>query len=140
MLRSRKSHHSYETYLKTHPKLECVFCHPKPEVIIEQTEHMLVLRNIFPYELWDFGIVTDHLMAIPKRHIIWLDELSDAEMLDYMKLVAKYEKKGYNLYARSDLNKVAKSVAHEHMHLIKTKGPRRRQVIFTRKPYVLWHR
>jgi diadenosine tetraphosphate (Ap4A) HIT family hydrolase len=107
---------------------------------MEQNASMMIVRNKFPYELWDFGEVADHLMLIPKRHVHSLVEMSDAEKLDYINMLGEWEEKGYNVYARTDLNKIAKSVAHQHTHLIKTTGTRRKFVIYANKPYFLWHR
>lgn len=138
--RSRHENTAYRRFrhsLRDKPADYCVFC---DEANIEaqkigESAHAYVLFNRFRYSLWDHQSVTDHLMIVPKKHVTHLSELDDHEQLDIMKLAADYEAKGYNLYARASVNK-AKSVSHQHTHLIKTTGRPRRLLIYAEKPYV----
>jgi len=80
--------------------------------------------------------VTDHLMIVPKKHVESLHDLTSKEKIDIIDLIATYEKKGYNVYAREKGN-ATKSVPHQHTHLIKTKNKRASFVLYLRKPYFL---
>lgn len=104
---------------------------------LAETEHCLVISNLFSYSYWDDCRVTEHMMIIPKRHVVSLAELAEDEKLDYMNLAAKYEAEGYSLYARSPGN-TTKSVAHQHTHLIKIDNYQRRFMLYLRKPHILW--
>ncbi len=65
----------------------CFLCHDlaHPEadeenLVVWRTERSLVVLNQFPYN-------NGHLLVAPARHIADLDEASEAEMLELMKLV-----------------------------------------------------
>ncbi|MDO5344030.1 MAG: hypothetical protein Q4F02_03945 [Candidatus Saccharibacteria bacterium] len=62
--------------------------------------------------------------------------LTDEERLDYMQQVGRFADEGYSLYARAPGN-VTGSVAHQHMHLIKTDNKRKKFLFFLRKPHVV---
>lgn len=87
--------------------------------------------------MWEMLDVTEHLLVVPKRHALSLDELTDEEKLDHMNILASYEAKGYNIYARS-VDSTTRSVAHQHTHLIKASGRRAKIVLFFQKPYFLF--
>jgi diadenosine tetraphosphate (Ap4A) HIT family hydrolase len=139
VLRSRKLHQAYLKHRKTHPSKECVFCNPDPVQVVEDSSRVYVIRNIFPYDLWDFKQVHDHLMIVPKHHVDAIGNLTKAEQADFMEMLSKYEAKGYNYYGRASNNPI-KSITHQHTHLIKTDGPNRKFAVYLKKPYVLWHR
>ena len=82
--------------------------------------------------------VTDHLLLIPKRHAKSLAELNSKERTDHINIMAEYEAKGYNIYARG-ANSIMRSVAkHQHTHLIKIKNGKKAWFsLFLRKPYLL---
>jgi ATP adenylyltransferase len=98
---------------------------------------MLVVKNIYGYTVWELMDVQDHLMIMPKRHVESIFEFTKQEKTETIELIAEYEKKGYNTYARARDN-IIKSVPHQHTHLIKTKNKHARFFIFSRKPYFIW--
>lgn len=106
--------------------------------ILEEYDHSRLIRNLFPYDIWEYHDVVDHLMIIPKRHVRSLSELEDVELTEIMKHLATYEAKDYNIYARSIDSKHRTVVAHQHTHLIKldVKGPK--LSIFLKRPYFLF--
>jgi diadenosine tetraphosphate (Ap4A) HIT family hydrolase len=116
----------------------CAFCELETDrEIVEQTQHAIVLHNKFPYDLWELIDVTEHLMVIPKRHVKSLSELDDAELLDLMRVIAAYESKNYNVYARS-IDSVMRSVPlHQHTHLINTSGKPPKAAFYFKKPHVV---
>jgi len=71
------------------------------------------------------------------RHVESLSELNDKEKIEMIEVLAKYEKQGYNIYAREKDNKI-KTVPHYHVHLIKIESKKPRAFLFIRKPYFTW--
>lgn len=120
----------------------CVFCQladNDTSQIISTYQHCMVIKNLFGYDVWDDHGVEEHLMIIPKRHVDSLADLSKEELADYMKILIKYEKLGYSIYARSPGN-ITKSVVHQHTHLIKIDNKRKTFKIYLRRPHILWMR
>jgi diadenosine tetraphosphate (Ap4A) HIT family hydrolase len=115
----------------------CRFCTIKPaeDQFISATKFFNVIKNAFPYSIWDSQRVTDHLMITPKQHTDNLDVLEGAAQQEYVMLLAKYEKLGYNIYARAPSSTI-KTVVHQHTHLIKTDKKTIRAVLLLRKPYI----
>ena len=103
---------------------------------IAETAHAFIVPNRVFYDLWELRTVTNHLLVIPKRHVRSLSELTKAERLDIMNVLADYEGNDYNVYARA-VNSLQRSVAHQHTHLIKTGTRQGRFSIFLKKPYFL---
>jgi len=133
MFRYRKSTKQY----KKHRDPVCPFCHPQKENILAETEHTRVIRNLFPYDLWEFRDVNEHYMVIPKRHVKSLIELSPTEQAELMKVIAEFEGNDFNIYARSS-NSVQRTIPlHQHTHLIKTGRKQARIGIYANKPYFL---
>lgn len=140
MFRSRREKLEYDRYRKTLKGGECSFCElTKQRSLIRETKHFCVVKNIFPYSLWDYCRVTDHVMIVPKRHIVTLAKLTDGEKAEYVDLVQSLEESGYNIYARpADSN--IKTVPHLHTHGIKTDNRRVRLLLFLSRPYlrIIW--
>jgi diadenosine tetraphosphate (Ap4A) HIT family hydrolase len=142
-MRSRKHARQYKKYQQAiKHNVECVFCAldaADPQYVSE-TVHFKVIRNRFPYVLWDAQRVVDHLMLVPRQHTDTLKTLSPKESKEYVELISDFENKGYNIYARSPRSSL-KSVLHQHTHLIKVEPrSRRRVVITTAKPFVRFAR
>jgi hypothetical protein len=134
--RSRKEEKKYKKHLKHFGVDACAFCpiQKDSDQFIEETAHFKVIKNIFAYSLWDGQSVTDHLMVTLKKHTDNLASMTTKEKVDYVDLIEKYEKLGYNIYARAPTSKI-KSISHQHTHLIKTKGNAKRLIFLLRKPY-----
>jgi diadenosine tetraphosphate (Ap4A) HIT family hydrolase len=98
-----------------------------------------VVKNKYPYLLWDGQRVTDHIMIVPKKHCYLLGEFSAPEFREYVKLVAEYDKKGYSTYARGK-DSSARSIHHQHTHLIRTDNRPLRFLVFFGRPYRFWYR
>jgi len=136
--RSRKEMLKYRKYRKTlNPKDNCVFCSPKERGnrTVQETKNFWVLRNIFPYSHWDSQGVSDHLMIVPKVHIVSLSNLKSHEIIEYFELMSSYELQGYNIYARPPISSM-KSVVHQHTHLIKLDGVSKKLFLYAKKPYI----
>lgn len=139
--RSRKEEQIYKKYYK---KLQagpsankCVFCSIKSnsDQIVEETKYFKIMYNIFPYSIWDSEPIISHLMIVPKMHTDKLGKLPAPAGKELLKLIDAYEDKGYNLYARAPGSKI-KSITHQHSHLIKPGGKRKKFIFFTRIPYI----
>jgi diadenosine tetraphosphate (Ap4A) HIT family hydrolase len=117
----------------------CTFCHEltgdKPNVIAEN-DTMFIIPNRVSYDMFEGQRVADHLMVLPKRHVEMMADFTDAEKRDQMSIMADYEKEGYDIYARG-VGNIARSVKHQHTHLIKTVNKRARFIFFLDKPYIL---
>lgn len=96
-----------------------------------------MVHNLTYYDLWEARDVTEHLLVIPKRHAVSMAELSQAERLDIINIIAFYEAKGYNVYARGAMSP-SKSVPHQHTHLIKTADRPAKAIVYVQRPLLLW--
>lgn len=135
MYRTRKTVLKYAAYLRTRSKTVCDFCDRARLDIIKEFKNTLIIRNRFPYSHWDMFNVVDHIMLIPKRHLVSLTELNEAEKLEYIRVLGEYEDQGYSIYARS-FDSGMRTVGHQHTHLIKTDGASgHKWLMYLRKPY-----
>jgi len=135
--RSRKEEKIYKKHLKSTNRNDCAFCIIKKgnRQLVEETNNFKIIKNIFAYSLWDGQKVTDHMMITPKKHTDSLANMQPKEKIEYVDLVEKYEKLGYNIYSRAPSSAI-KSIAHQHTHLIKTEGDSKRFIFLLRKPYI----
>lgn len=136
MYRWRRNHKQYLNQIKKPGG--CQFCDPA-EIdyrLIEQTEHVNVIPHHIPYDVWEHHKVLECLMVIPKRHVSSFGQMKDEETLDLIKLIARYEKNGYNVYARAS-NSPRRSQGHQHTHLIKIDDKEPRFTALLTKPYWL---
>jgi ATP adenylyltransferase len=133
---SNKSRRRYNGF----PKHDgCDFCQPETNSagIVEESEYCYVIKNRSFYTQWEMSKVIDHLMVIPKRHVLSLSHLKTEEMTDIMTVIARYEGDHYDVFARSPGSKT-RSVPHQHTHLIKTDHKPARGMFSWRRPYILW--
>jgi diadenosine tetraphosphate (Ap4A) HIT family hydrolase len=141
MDRSRKRYLDYMRQLaKRDPNGQrCDFCHPEEaHVRIKEThQNFYTSYNTFAYTQWELRSVTEHLLLVPKRHATAIEELTDEERTDFAQLVGRYEKAGYDIFARAP-SSTSRTVTHQHTHLIRTTNKRARGVFFWSKPYILW--
>lgn len=129
--RDRKTQKQYVDHVQKQPKDSgCPFCvfTPQHDEVVRDEELFWVARNSFPYATWDGLYVDEHLMLIPKRHTVSVGTFTDSERSAFAKLVGEYENNGYSIYGRAAEN-AAKSVAHQHTHLLKI-TPRRVNTLF----------
>ena len=109
-------------YLRKHKK--CIFCgnttrHPKTKYLIHRSLHSFSILNLFPYN-------NGHVMIAPYRHVKSLEYLTDAELVDLMKLVnstkAVIDKKlkpdGYNIGLNIGRVGGAGFAGHVHIHVV----------------------
>ncbi len=125
---SRKVHYASSS--------NCPFCKKGQVKVIESGKDFRIVKNTYGYSYWEFMDVVDHLMIVPKRHVENMSDFSDKECAEVVRFMAKYEKLGYNVYAREKYN-VIKSVPHQHTHLIKTTNKKSSFFIYIRRPYIV---
>lgn len=130
----------YRTTGKSQKK-ECVFCAYNDENsgIVDNTKHFWIVKNAFPYDLWDDLDVLEHLMIVPHAHTESLATLPEAAIVEYGKLLARYEDAGFSFYARAQ-TVITKSVPHQHTHLIKLDNKQKKAIFYLKKPYMLWYK
>ena len=133
MFRYRKAEKQY----KNRKDNVCPFCQPLPEYLVAETPHCFVVKSMFPYELWEFRDVTEHLLVVPKRHVRSFADLSQEERHELMDLIATYESENYNIYARSSFSVQRSIPLHQHTHLIKTGDKHARAAFYAKKPYII---
>lgn len=138
--RSRSVSKKYKKYLQNiaaNGGDECGLClvQPGDSQFIVQTEHFKVVHARFPYTMWDDHKVAEHIMIVPKAHIMRLSDLDKDQAHELMQLAAVYEKQGYNVYARATQSK-GRTIPHQHTHLIKNVGPRHRLIFFIKRPLI----
>jgi diadenosine tetraphosphate (Ap4A) HIT family hydrolase len=107
--------------------------------VVQSTRYFWIVKNIFPFDVWDTAAVKDHLMLVPKRHVDSLKHFNEDEQTSFAKLVGEYDAQGYALYARPR-GSAHKTVAHQHSHLIALDQRKKSLLIFLRKPYLLIHK
>lgn len=119
---------------------ECAFCDlkkpSKADEIIQTYNHFWLIKNIYPYDMWDDQNVIDHIMLTPMRHVESIGDMNSDELVEYAQIVAEYEKLGYSVYARSFKNSI-KSVPHQHTHFIKLDGQEFSFLLYTKNPHIL---
>lgn len=132
--RSRKEEMQYKAHRRQVNSSVCEFCTPLPDQLVKTTDNFKIIRNKFPYSIWDGQAVSDHLMIVPLVHTDSVANFPDETIKEYFQLLKAYEAEGYNTYARAPQSKI-KSVTHQHTHLIKTEGRAKRFVLLIRKPF-----
>ena len=137
--RSRKAELRYRDYLKhhVHAKNICVFCDIEEgsSQIIKEYTLFRVITNAFPYTLWDSCTVTEHSMIVPIQHVQSMSKFTKQEFIEYDRIVAAYEKNGYDIYTRGASSSM-KSIPHQHTHLIKTDNKKIKSLFYIDKPLV----
>lgn len=114
----------------------CVFCNLETEHIVEEYDMFFIIKNIYPYYLWDLKEVEDHFLVVPKKHAQGFEHLEDDHMSEYTKIITIYSSNGYDTFTRTSKSS-RKTQPHLHTHLIKTKGDIKKKLTFTEKPYKL---
>ena len=133
--RSTNEENNYRKYLKNENDSSCPFCsidinHPQ---YIEETKYFKIIKNKFPYSIWDGAKVKEHIMLVPIRHIGSLSQVNAGEANDFANILSQYEKQNYNFYGRTHSSNV-KSVVHQHTHLLKLGERQHKFVLMLRKP------
>ncbi len=138
--RKRREQLAYDRMPKT---TGCPFCepdnkllNPRPRKVLQETPHMQVVSNMFPYHVWEHLDVVDHLLIVPKRHISSMADLTPSERKDMINIFCEYEAEGYSNYTRAP-QAVSRSLPHIHTHLIKSGTKKPRFSLVMRKPYIL---
>lgn len=103
----------------------CLFCraartqHPDMDHVFARTRHAVALLNLYPYN-------NGHAMVAPIRHVRSLEALSDAALVDIMKLVVKTQRQlaqtlgpeGFNIGINVGRVAGAGIVDHIHIHIV----------------------
>lgn len=114
----------------------CYFCNPEPKIIVDKLNNFYIMKNNFPYDIWDSQKVKKHLLIVSKEHLSNLSSKDKNLLSEYSYLINKYLKQGYDIFTRSTKS-ASRSQAHFHTHLIKTSGKTVTSLNFNSKPYKL---
>ena len=103
-------------YIKGPKSDRCIFCDPDPAHVVERGENCFTILNTYPY-------APGHVMVAPFRHVAELEELTDEEMLELMRLARRavaaqrtaMTPDGFNVGL--NLGKVAGAGIADHLHL-----------------------
>ena len=99
----------------------CPFCDREEDMLVKDGTLMYVRKNRFPYNMWDWRKVEEHLMVIPKRHIECMGDLTFFEEHELQSIIKEYIRDGYDIYTRNQKS-ANRSQPHLHTHMIKTTG------------------
>ena len=108
-------------YILGKKKRGCFFCNElkekksKENLILYQGEHVFVVMNKYPY-------TNGHLMVVPKRHCLSLEQLDNNELKEFFDLLktsvralkASFHPHGFNI--GMNIGKVA-GAGEDHLHL-----------------------
>lgn len=96
----------------------CPFCDNLGErIMLRETSTMIVVKNDFPYQVFDGLPVSHHILLVPRRHTAVLDDFDEQEIHDYWHLVSEYHLQGYSFMTRSAKSTNRSVPAHLHTHL-----------------------
>ncbi len=107
------------------PAPDCIFC----KIIAGQIPSMRVLETKSTLAFMDIGPLAEaHLLVIPKRHYVRLDEMSEQEIGDVTALLPRLarivvkvtEAEGYNILQNNG-PVAGQAVDHVHFHVIPRK-------------------
>lgn len=118
--RSAEVNKKYNEFLGSHNN--CSFCiigqSESINEILEENRYFWVIKNAFPYAVWDGRKVIEHLLIVPKQHIVSFSEMTNKQRKSMVKIINKYDQLEYSFMERCASNK-EKSMPHQHTHLIK---------------------
>jgi ATP adenylyltransferase len=109
-------------YIKAPKTGECIFCtalEKEKELVIDHTEHALILMNTFPYN-------AGHVMIAPTRHVAEFEALTAEELSDITTLMQKCIKAlkkamtpdGFNVGINLGAVAGAGFKDHVHVHIV----------------------
>jgi ATP adenylyltransferase len=112
-------------YIYLRKSARCIFCGAKNEKdcrkrhIVEKSAHSFAMLNLYPYN-------NGHVMVAPYRHVDSLEKLSDAQIMDLMRLVnriklridKKMKPHGYNIGVNVGKIAGAGFAGHLHIHIV----------------------
>jgi diadenosine tetraphosphate (Ap4A) HIT family hydrolase len=110
----------YHDYLQTFSQdTYCPFCNFNPQELIAESKYFVIIASRAPYS-------PDHLLIVPKRHVIFLQELKKAELKELRTLTEQWNTKlhqhhkSINILLRDTMSErgKGKSINHLHLHLI----------------------
>lgn len=93
--------------------------------VIASTATMSIVKNDFPYYMFDGRTVSEHIMLLPKRHVAMLADFTPEETKEYWQLYQQYDRDGYNSMTRPTGNSRRSIPGHVHTHLFKLNNDRR---------------
>ena len=111
-------------YIEKEKGDECIFCRIPSEDPSRDRDNLLLYRGSKTYIVLNrYPYNNGHLMIVPYRHIAWLDEMDEGEILELFKLTnvsiktlsQALKPHGYNLGI--NLGRVAGAGIEDHFHI-----------------------
>ena len=115
----------YQYISKSGEPGECIFCaaargeRDQDSLIVHRAERNFVILNRFPY-------TNGHIMVVPYEHVATLEDLSDAALVELIRLARQSEKHLRAIYRPEGLNlgiNIGRSAGagiadHVHLHIL----------------------
>ncbi|OGY09713.1 MAG: hypothetical protein A2700_00570 [Candidatus Blackburnbacteria bacterium RIFCSPHIGHO2_01_FULL_44_64] len=134
MYRTTSKEVTYQNSRKTEEG--CYFCNPIPESIVKTFKNFYVAKNNYPYDIWDYLEVSEHLLLVPKAHMTGFKGMDKDSREEYFNVITDYSEQGYDVFTRAT-NSLIKTQPHLHTHLIKRTQKRIKNLKYQKDPYNL---
>jgi diadenosine tetraphosphate (Ap4A) HIT family hydrolase len=103
---------------KFDPNNPCLFCNPKPEEILAETQHALLIQDSSP-------VSPGHCLVVPRQHIKTFFDCSEEQNRNFRELILqakeimdkRHSPDGYNIGCNNE-QAAGQSVFHLHIHII----------------------
>lgn len=137
--RTMRSQRAYNKYRQSAVFQDCVFCASQELEVTKEYQYFRLTPSKFKYEIWDDHLVEEHLLLVPKRHLIQLNDFSADEKAEYLTLVGQFEADGYSFYSRAPSD-TARSVTHFHTHFLRMSPEAIGSMVYVNKPHIMLYR
>lgn len=119
--RTKEIEDKYQKFLKTISEDYCPFCkNLDKESIVLKFSNWIVVKNSFPYNIFEDEKVLDHLLFTPIRHVSCMEDLTWLEQNDFWHISEKLPNFIEYVLIRNKI-KDQSVKGHLHFHLLKTK-------------------
>jgi hypothetical protein len=119
--RSPKMHAAYlkqmEQTRQNAASTACALC-DKGRTVVQEHGPIRVIKNDYPYAVFQGMPVREHLMVITARHVGGLSELTYEEAAVYWRICAEYSGRDYTLFTQAATKSQRSIPGHIHTHLI----------------------
>lgn len=136
--RSYRIQKAYERQLKgsIRKTKRCNLCDEGEDRSLDRSTKLFwIIRNNYPYSLWDSSRVKEHLMIVPKRCVDSISSFNSEELQEFGQLLQKFESKDFNFYGRNSRSSI-KTISHQHTHLLQINNLRIRFIFYLKKPRI----
>lgn len=116
--RSPEAYDTYNKYLQlAGTGSTCALCEDT-RIVVEEKGPIRVIKNDYPYAVFQGLPVEDHLMVVTRRHVSELSDLTYEEAAIYWRFCAEFSKRSYSLFTQAATKSQRSIPGHVHTHLI----------------------